>query len=283
MRRHLLLRALAWLTACSFIAACAGAPAQKATYPASSPPLDSAPVAAEPGAKGEATAPAMAHVAARTPSPAPQNAKTTQTSADKPAPEATVASALVIYTGNVAMMEDEEKIPALIDKIIDTGESFGGRLHARRDDGVTIRVPSAHFRAAMTKIDALGAVTHRSVKAEDVSEEYHDAEVRLLNLKATRQRLQEFFARAQNMQEALAIEHELERVSQEIDRLQGRLRFLQERAALSIIDVSIAAKPKPRAPIVTPPPVMMPPSPKGIELPIDWLDRLGAQNLSNLK
>ena len=216
-------------------------------------------------------------------STAPQNSKSVQTNESKPVPEATVQSALVIYTGGVTMMEDQEKIPALIDKLIDLSESFGGRLQARRDDGVSIRVPSAHFREAMTKIDSLGAVTHRSVKADDVSEEFHDAEVRLMNLKATRQRLQEFLAKTNNMQEALNIEHEMERVAQEIDRIQGRMRFLQERASMSTIDISIAAKPKPQAPIVSNPPVQNNPPPKGIELPIDWLDRLGAPNLSTLK
>jgi hypothetical protein len=210
-----------------------------------------------------------------------QGAKGTTTQAQ---PEATVASAMVIYTGGVSMMEDQEKIPALIDKIVDVSEAAGGRLHARRDDGVTIRVPSAKFRETMSKIDALGAVTHRSVKADDVSEEYHDAEVRLLNLRATRQRLQDFLAKANNVQDTLTVERELERIAQEIDRLQGRLRFLSERAALSIIDVSIAAKPKPVIAVVNQPPPPPPiATPKGIELPIDWLDQLDANHLSNLK
>jgi hypothetical protein len=117
-----------------------------------------------------------------------------------------------------------------------------------------------------------------------VSEEYHDAEVRLLNLRATRQRLQDFLAKANNVQDTLTVERELERIAQEIDRLQGRLRFLSERAALSIIDVSIAAKPKPVIAVVNQPPPPPPvANPKGIELPIDWLDQLDANHLSNLK
>jgi hypothetical protein len=209
-------------------------------------------------------------------------AKTTGAKAETQV-DATVASAMVIYTGGVNMMEDQEKIPALIDKIVDLSESMGGRLHARRDDGVTIRVPSSRFRDTMTKIDALGAVTHRSVKAEDVSEEYHDAEVRLMNLKATRQRLQDFLAKANNITETLTVERELERIAVDIDRLQGRMTFLKERASLSTIDVQIAAKPKPAVAVVVQPPPPPPPiSPKGIELPIEWLEQLDANHLSTL-
>jgi hypothetical protein len=186
----------------------------------------------------------------------------------------------VIYTGDVAMAEEPGRIPVLIDAIIDLSEAQGGRLQARRDDGVTIRVPAARFRETMTKIDRLGMVTHRSVTAEDVSEEIHDAEVRLLNLQATRKRLQDFLAKANDIPSTLTVEKELERVALEIDRIEGRMRFLQARASLSTIDVRIAAQVRPVVAAVEPPP---PPAPRtGIALPITWLDQLDAAHLSNL-
>jgi hypothetical protein len=199
--------------------------------------------------------------------------------APKAIPDATVANAYVIYTGNVAMLEEQEAMPALVDKIVDVAEAMGGRLHARRDDGVSIRVPSTRFREAMSKLDGLGTVTHRSVKADDVSEEFHDAEVRLQNLKATRQRLQELLAKAHSVAETLVVERELERVAQEIDRLQGRVRFLSDRATLSTIDVTIAAKPKPAVVVAAPRGRRK----LGIELPIGWLARVDADQLSKLK
>jgi len=240
------------------------------------------------GAHKASSAPTMAvqpsNIAAAGP-PAPPPAPTAVASpavstGAKPAPDATVASAFVIYTGSVSMLEDPDAMPALVDRIVDTAEAAGGRLHARRDDGVTIRVPSARFRETMSKLDGLGVVTHRSVKADDVSEEFHDAEVRLLNLKATRQRLQELLAKAQTVADTLTVERELERVALEIDRLQGRLRFLSDRASLSIIDVAIAAKP--RAPAVVAAPTA-PPRRRGIALPIRWLARVDAEHLATFE
>src|SRR5439155_19648188 len=103
----------------------------------------------------------------------------------------------------------------------------------RTNTSVVIKVPSGRFREAMTKIEPLGNVTHRSVAAQDVTAEFHDAEVRVQNLKATQKRLQEFLARAGNIQEMLVVERELERVAQEIDVLEGRMRSLKERSSYS--------------------------------------------------
>jgi hypothetical protein len=194
-------------------------------------------------------------------------------------PEATKADEMVIYTGGVAMIEEPEKFPGLIDRIIDLSESMGGRLQTRRDDGVTIRVPSAHFREAMTKLDALGVVTHRSVTAEDVSEEFHDADVQLANLMATRKRLQDFLTKANDVPSTLAVERELERVSADIDRLEGRIRFLQARASMSTIDVTIAEKPR----TITAVAPTAAPRPRGIALPIKWLDNLDADHLATFE
>jgi hypothetical protein len=240
------------------VGACGGAVTQSAAAPVR-----------EAAAVGAVAPPAAA------PAPTTTTTTTAPTSTSTPTPN---PSGLVIYTGGVSMLEDAERIPALIDRIIDLSEAMGGRLQARRDDGVTIRVPSGRFREAMTKLEGLGVVTHRSVTAEDVSEEFHDAEVRLSNLQATRKRLQEFLAKANDIPSTLAIERELERVSQEIDQLEGRMRFLEARATLSTIDVQIAAKPRAATVAATPAAPR-----KGIALPIEWLERLDADHLSTLQ
>ena len=81
------------------------------------------------------------------------------------------------------MMADEDAIPKTIDKVIDVAESLGGHIAGRKDQSVQIKVPSASFREAMTKIEDIGGVVGRSVTADDVSEEFHDLEVRLGNLR----------------------------------------------------------------------------------------------------
>jgi hypothetical protein len=187
---------------------------------------------------------------------------------------------LIMYNGDVSMIVDDGKIAATIDKVIDAAESAGGHLAGRRDLSVTIRVPSAHFREALNKVGELGEITHQSVTAEDVSEEFHDAEVRLANMKAARARLQEFLAKSGNMNDMLTLERELERVSMDIDRVEGRMRFLREHVAFSTLSVALTARPKSQAvvasggqthPVTSPPRIM--------HLNAEWLDNLGVDKL----
>lgn len=189
---------------------------------------------------------------------------------------------LLIYTGNVGMEVSEPAVIApTIDKVIDLAESFGGYLAARTDTSVVIRVPSGHFRDALTAMEKLGEVKRRSVNAEDVSEQFHDLEVRLANLKTVQKRLQDFLAKAANVNEALQVEHELERIGQEIDRIEGRMRFLRARATFSTITVDLTAKPKQQVVVAQGPPP--PPPPRTADLPIDWLARVGLETLLSLR
>jgi len=192
----------------------------------------------------------------------------------------TTRAAVIIYQGDLKMAADEDSIPKTIDKIVDVAESLGGHIAGRKDQSVQIKVPSATFREAMTKIEAIGGVTNRSVTADDVSEEFHDLEVRLTNLRSTRTRLQEFMGKAASIQDMLTVERELERVAQEIDRIEGRLEFLRTRAAMSVISVSLTPKPKNSPIVVTAPP---PPPPRNLELPIPWVGAVGIDPLLSLK
>ena len=190
----------------------------------------------------------------------------------------TTRAPVIIYQGDLHMSTDENAIPKTIDRIIDIAESLGGHIAGRKDLSVQIKVPSASFREAMTKIEGIGGVVSRSVTADDVSEEFHDLEVRLGNLRATRARLQDFLGKASGIQDMLTVERELERVALEIDRIEGRLEFLRTRASMSVISVQLAAKPKVVPIVVTPPPLRT-----GVDLPIPWVGEVGIDPLLSLK
>ena len=142
-----------------------------------------------------------------------------------------------------------------------------------------MRVPSARFREGLRRVEGFGEVLHRSINAQDVSEEHHDLEVRLVNLRAVRRRLEEFLARATSMQDALQIERELERVTREIDTAEGRIRFLSSRVSFSTVTVNVHARPE-HVVVVAP----SAPRPRHtLDLPLDWFQRLGLDPLLNTR
>jgi hypothetical protein len=198
---------------------------------------------------------------------------------DLPAP-------LLIYTANMRLEVPEQDVAPTIERIIEGAVSLGGYLAGRTDNSVTVRIPSRLFREGLADVEQLGEVKSRQVSAQDVSEEYHDLDVRLHNLRALRQRLESFLERATSIEEALRVQSELERVAMQIDQAEGRLRFLRSRVAFSVVAVQVDAAPvvveAPPAEVVVEAPPPPPPPPRRLALPIEWLEDTGLGRLLDL-
>jgi hypothetical protein len=119
---------------------------------------------------------------------------------------------------------------------------IGGYLSLRTDQQVTVRVPRERFDEAMRRIEQLGDVLHRSVTAEDVTDEYVDLDMRLRNALVVRARLEKLLETAA-VRDAVEIEKELARVTEEIERIEGKLKLLGDRIAYSSITVSFEPSP----------------------------------------
>lgn len=103
-----------------------------------------------------------------------------------------------------------------------------------------VRVPAAQFNQAMEEIRATGLrVIQEKVTGQDVTEEFMDLEARIKNQKALETQFLEIMKRAGKVEEALNVQRELAEVRTEIEKLEGRRRFLENQAALSTINVTL--------------------------------------------
>jgi hypothetical protein len=174
---------------------------------------------------------------------------------------------MLIYTASLTMaIYQVEQGLAAVERI---ARECSGYLSARTDVAITIRVPRAKFETALRAIEGSGNVLHRDIKVEDVTDEFFDTEVRVRNARAMRDRLAKLLQQAA-VKEALEIEKELARVTQEIELLEGKLKLLQHRVAYSTINVAF----QPRGIAIDNRPT---------RLPFPWLDTLGLQNLMQLE
>lgn len=197
----------------------------------------------------------------------------TSTSASPPSPPQSGAEAvqqrgpMLIYTAtmNMAVFQVAEASK----QVEQMARDAGGFLARRDDTSMVIRVPAEKFEDILKRIEKLGDVLHRNVVAEDVTEQYMDAEVRLKNARAVRDRLQELLAKATKVEDSLAIEKELTRIGNEIETLEGKLKYLRDRARYSTITVSFQPK---QSDNVRP----------SVRLPVDWLNQLGLGRLLSL-
>jgi hypothetical protein len=85
-----------------------------------------------------------------------------------------------------------------------------------------------------------GRVERVDVQAQDVGEEFVDVTARVANARRLEARLVELLARRTGkLEEVLAVERELARVREEIERHEGRLRYLRTRTATSTLTVTV--------------------------------------------
>ena len=105
---------------------------------------------------------------------------------------------------------------------------------------LVIRVPAAQFGPAMDQVRSAGnRVVQEKMTGEDVTEEFIDLEARIKTQKALEDQFLEIMKRANKVEDALEVERQIAEVRTEIEKLEGRKRFLENRASLSTITVSL--------------------------------------------
>ena len=105
---------------------------------------------------------------------------------------------------------------------------------------LVIRVPAAQFDSAVSQIVATaGRVIHRKVTGQDVTEEFIDLEARIKAQKALELQFLEIMKQATKVADAMEVQRQIAEVRSEIEKLEGRKRFLENRASLSTITVNL--------------------------------------------
>ena len=114
-----------------------------------------------------------------------------------------------------------------------------GRAQLRQAT-LEVKVPAARFDDALEGLEPIGKLEALEVSAQDVGEEFADVTARVSNAKRLEQRLLTLLAtRTGRLEDILAAERELARVREEIERYEGRLRFLEARVTLSTLHVTV--------------------------------------------
>lgn len=214
------------------------------------------------GVRARAPAPERTYAQANTPTPA------------GPAQPAQVASdahsgPLLIYEAELHMAV--YKVESVQEQAIAAVRELGGYLSEHTDRArLVLRVPAAQFDKLVARIETLGEVSHRFVRALDVTAEFRDLEMRLRNAEAVRDRLLRLLDKAPDVPQSLKVEQELDRLSERIEQMKGQLKLLSDRMAFSTITIQFSVK---RTETIT----------DEFELPFEWLRTLGLQHLMRLR
>lgn len=110
------------------------------------------------------------------------------------------------------------------------------------DIKLVARVPSNQFDGAVGSIEKLASnVIQRNVAGQDVTEEFIDLEARIKTQKALELQFLEIMKQASKVGDALEVQRQIADVRTEIEKLEGRKRFLENHATLSTITVNLQA------------------------------------------
>lgn len=183
-------------------------------------------------------------------SAAPANAAPTRAASADPLQNfnaGTNAPTMLIRTGH-AFIEVEKVDPAVL-KIRQlavqvggyiTNSSISGGRDQIRQATLELKIPAAQFDQAVGSLSTIGKVESVTSNAQDIGEEFVDVTARVTNARRLEERLISLLAnRTGRLDDVLRVERELARVREEIERYEGRLRYLTSRVAMSTLSITV--------------------------------------------
>lgn len=157
-----------------------------------------------------------------------------------------LVNAKMVYTADVnAETTGFDACTASLEALV---EQQGGYLeYASRDSygsGVrsasyTARIPSARFQGFLTSVGEIAHVTSLNRNADNISERYYDTESRLTTQKTKMERLQALLAKAENMEDIIALETAISETELEIEQLTGSLRHYDALVDFATVTLTI--------------------------------------------
>lgn len=135
--------------------------------------------------------------------------------------------------------EEIERVAAENKGLIQSSSIYGGQNN-QYSGSITIRVPSERFDDLITRINQEGKVISYSTSAQDVTEEYIDLNAQKRALTTQLEQYNRILTQAVNVSEILEVQREIERVQVDLDRIVGRMKYLENRISFSTVTITLS-------------------------------------------
>lgn len=162
---------------------------------------------------------------------------TRKSATDQTGPHEPSTKRMIYYQGYLKLLVAQPT--KVIDQARALASEHGGYVERLDTMRITLRIPVAKFDFVYKKAMELGDVLKKSINASDITQSFRDDELRLKIARATRERLVELLAKATEEEEKLKILKEIQRLSEEIEQFETRLRILSGLANYSKLSIEL--------------------------------------------
>ncbi len=154
-----------------------------------------------------------------------------------------------IIIRTVDMQLTVSDVAAAVDDVAALAGRSGGWVvssdrSAKHGGYIAIRVPAGSLDSAIQRLRELALKVESEIStSQDVTDEYVDIQSRLKGLRATEDRLLEIMQQAEDVEDALSVQLELSNLQTRIEQIEGRIKYLEQTSAYSLINVNLRASP----------------------------------------
>jgi len=108
---------------------------------------------------------------------------------------------------------------------------------------VVVKVLPDNLDKFLLKLRGLGELKNQALTTEDVTKAYYDTESRMKNARLMEQRLIEILkTKSKDVADLLEVEKELGRVREEIETMQGELKFMDSQVSFATVTIQLSEK-----------------------------------------
>lgn len=152
----------------------------------------------------------------------------------------------IIYTGQMKL--EVQDLDEVSQAVLDFVQREGGFVASsrmwqgtndRRFLQFVLRIPSGSFSLSFEHFMTKGKVLDKSTQGQDITQEYYDLATRLQTKRQQENRYLEILQQAVTVDDVLRVERELERIRTEIESMEGRIRFFEDRIDLATLTLNL--------------------------------------------
>ncbi|MEP7146300.1 MAG: DUF4349 domain-containing protein [bacterium] len=154
---------------------------------------------------------------------------------------------MIIKSGNMNIEidkfdESEKKINEEVIKVNGYITNSHSSLDAsgKKQGVIEVRIPADKYDAFIQSISSVGKVMLQKISGNDVTEEYIDLDARQKTQKELEKRLLELLSvKTARLTDVVEVEEKLSAVRENIERTEGRMRFLKDQSAFSTLSINL--------------------------------------------